>query len=201
MKRLRILTIAFAITLISALPALAEIYKWTDDKGEVYYSMDKESIPPKYLPKAEVVKGGTVNIIETPKTPASTTTNTTSATTTNNRLDSTWRNGRSGHDDAVDSRPSHKKPVLVYFYTDWCPYCKKLESSVLSSPDVVNALKDVKKVRINPEKGKDEYTLATKYGVTYYPSLFIITPKNPAPRRVNSHWSEDSFIAEINASK
>jgi len=32
------------------------------------------------------------------------------------------------------------KPVLIYFYTDWCVYCKKMNAVVFTNEEVINKL-------------------------------------------------------------
>ena len=89
------------------------------------------------------------------------------------RLPYSWYEGASGYQDAVaEARDTHK-PMTVYFRTDWCPYCRRLDSELLSSGPVIAYLRSVVKVRINPEAGALEEQIARRYGVTGYPSLYL----------------------------
>ncbi len=84
-----------------------------------------------------------------------------------------WYEDASGYQDAVaEARDTHK-PMTVYFRTDWCPYCRRLDSELLSSGPVIAYLRSVVKVRINPEAGAVEREIARRYGVTGYPSLYL----------------------------
>lgn len=68
-------------------------------------------------------------------------------------------------------------PVLVYFYTDWCPYCRRLDENLLSAWEVDRYLGErLSRVRVNPEKGSTERALARQYGVKGYPTLFLVWP-------------------------
>jgi thiol-disulfide isomerase/thioredoxin len=89
------------------------------------------------------------------------------------RLPYSWYEGASGYQDAVaEARDTHK-PMTVYFRTDWCPYCRRLDSELLGSGPVIAYLRSVVKVRINPEAGAVEKEIARRYGVTGYPSLYL----------------------------
>jgi len=39
-----------------------------------------------------------------------------------------------------DSLNVNPKPVFIYFHTDWCTYCRKMESEVFSKPDIISIL-------------------------------------------------------------
>ena len=87
----------------------------------------------------------------------------------------TWLQGADGLYDAlmkVKDNPS-APPLVVYFYTDWCGYCRQFERELLGTTPVKDYLKDVLAVRINPEGGPREREIATYYGVSGYPSFFV----------------------------
>jgi thioredoxin-related protein len=49
-----------------------------------------------------------------------------------------------------------KKPAMMFFYTDWCVYCKKMNSEVFSDPEVSLYLNEnFISIRVNPEKEND----------------------------------------------
>ncbi|WP_154853206.1 thioredoxin family protein [Cyclobacterium xiamenense] len=39
-----------------------------------------------------------------------------------------------------DSLAAHPRPVLLYFQTDWCTYCRKMEAEVFSKPGIAALL-------------------------------------------------------------
>ncbi len=39
-----------------------------------------------------------------------------------------------------DSLKVQPKPVFIFFHTDWCAYCRKMEKETFKNPDVVNLL-------------------------------------------------------------
>ena len=102
---------------------------------------------------------------------------------------SSWLEGAGGHQRARAEAQAAARPLLVYFYTDWCPYCRELQQKLLDSSQVEAYLRGITRVRINPEKGAEEARLAREYGITGYPALFMIADGGqPQPvRAASSH--------------
>jgi thiol-disulfide isomerase/thioredoxin len=95
-----------------------------------------------------------------------------------------WYSGAGEYVTAMDAHRSMQTPLLVYFYTGWCPYCKKLDQEILPTEEVAQFMRSVNKVRINPEAGPDERALADQFGVRGYPSVFIIPVNSDAPIKI-----------------
>ena len=100
-------------------------------------------------------------------------------------LEDRWLNGAQGYERAVQLQRELNVPLVVYFNTDWCPFCRSLESQYLPAAPVQNYLKGVVKVRINAEQGSAEKNLATQFGVTGYPSFFVVRNASSLPMRVH----------------
>lgn len=96
-----------------------------------------------------------------------------------------WYRGADGYEKAKQERETFQVPLIVYFYTDWCGYCRQLDRDILATEEVSQFMATVAKVRINPEAGADEHTLAQQYGVTGYPSIFVIPPDKDTRQRIN----------------
>jgi len=101
------------------------------------------------------------------------------------QLEDRWLRDAPGYERALQAQRELGMPLVVYFYTDWCPYCHALESQYLPTPPVQQYLKGVAKVRINPEHGPAERALAEQYGVTGYPTFFVIRKPSSLPANVN----------------
>jgi thiol:disulfide interchange protein len=98
---------------------------------------------------------------------------------------SDWYEGSQGYQKALEESRKAGKPIAVYFYTDWCGYCRQLERELLNTPKVQDHLRSVVRVRIYPEKGAGEQRLAQRYGVSGYPTFFIQPGADKNPRRIN----------------
>jgi len=109
-----------------------------------------------------------------------------------------WMQGANGYGQAVDAHRSSGDLMVVYVYTDWCPYCRAFEENVLSSPQVQNFLKNKIRVSINPEKGSREFSIARKYGVRGYPSFYVHAPSSNLLRKINTQVTPSEFIHSYN---
>ncbi len=120
-----------------------------------------------------------------------------------------WLNGAPGYKEAAARHERSGTPLWLYFYTDWCGYCRQLNTQVLASPDVDKALNEVVAVRINPDRGPQEKALAEQFGVTGYPSFFVVGEGATESQRIRPHRQEGGqwvlmspaeFVAECGAS-
>jgi thioredoxin-related protein len=105
-----------------------------------------------------------------------------------------WYQGASGYDEAVTEFKRSNKPMVVYMTTAWCPYCRKFEKGVLSSPLVRDAMKDMIKVTINPETGIREDDLASQYRIRGFPSLFLHAPGSSTVMRLATGVDPETFV-------
>ena len=116
----------------------------------------------------------------------------------NAALDEPWLEGASGYDRALKLQKELKVPLIVYFYTDWCPYCRDLDAEYFPHPAVEEYLRRVVKVRINPEDGPAERAIGDRYDVTGYPRFYVIrsplsVPRNLQPFRRSGVLTPEQF--------
>ncbi|WP_300441045.1 thioredoxin fold domain-containing protein [Christiangramia sp.] len=61
-----------------------------------------------------------------------------------------------GFEKLEESLKEEVKPVVIYFYTDWCVYCKKMEKHAFKDSEIVSALNnDYYAVKMNAESTED----------------------------------------------
>ena len=105
-----------------------------------------------------------------------------------------WYQGAAGYDQAAEEYEKTNQPMLVYVNVGWCPYCRRFEKNILSSPLVKDFLKDKIKVSINPEDGPRENRIAQRYGVRGYPSVFLHPPKPASAVQLYTGLTPEEFI-------
>ena len=105
-----------------------------------------------------------------------------------------WYQGASGYDQATEEYKRTQKPMVVYISVGWCPYCRRFEKEVLSSPLVREMLKDKIKVMINPESGSRENAIAFQYGIRGFPSFFLHPPQPGSAVQLYTGVSPEQFV-------
>lgn len=101
------------------------------------------------------------------------------------RFPTVWYEGATGYRKAMQEAKEDGTPVAVYFYTDWCGYCRQLDQGLLSQPRVQEPFRYLVKVKINPEQGDAERAIADEYRVNGFPSFFILASADGQARRVS----------------
>jgi len=100
-------------------------------------------------------------------------------------VDGDWLKDAAGYARALELQRELGVPLVVYFYADWCPYCRTLDLQYLPSGAMQDYLRGVVKVRINPEHGQQEREISNQYDVRGYPAFFVI--RRPSSRPVMVH--------------
>ncbi len=82
------------------------------------------------------------------------------------------------YDDALKQAAAENKIVMVFFWTDWCPYCDQIKAEVLTKDNIKEAFdKSFIAVSIDLSNDPQAKELAEKYGATAVPTLSFISPK------------------------
>ena len=95
-----------------------------------------------------------------------------------------------GFEELEDSLEIETRPVLVYFYTDWCVYCKKMDRNAFKDPEVVSSLnKNFYPVKMNAESLENiefdgqifinEQARSKRNGIHQIPLLLASREKKP----------------------
>jgi tetratricopeptide (TPR) repeat protein len=68
-----------------------------------------------------------------------------------------WYHGASGYEDALDEVIGEEKPLILYFHSESCNWCKKLDSEYLASYEVDQFLSNIPKVEISSSEEALKY--------------------------------------------
>ncbi|HUP48591.1 MAG TPA: thioredoxin fold domain-containing protein [Thermoanaerobaculia bacterium] len=111
---------------------------------------------------------------------------------------SSWHQDAEGFDQAVAEQKTTGNPILLYFYTDWCGFCRRLENDVFASSRFGRRYASMIKVKVNPEHGGDERALAARYRIRGYPTVFLVrSGKRSDP--IAGYGNADGFYARLDA--
>jgi len=105
-----------------------------------------------------------------------------------------WYSDAEGYERAFADYERMRRPMAVYINVKWCPYCRVFEKKILSDPRVRQFMRDVIKVKINPESGRREYAIAARYRVMGYPSFFVHPPNQDKTIQLYAGVSPEQFI-------
>ena len=107
-----------------------------------------------------------------------------------------WYQGADGYELAIAEQQSSGKPILLYFHTEWCGYCKRLERDVFSTSTFGQRYGSVLKVKVNPESSRAEHSLAERYGIRGFPTVFVVVAGN-ANQPIVGYGDADNFYASL----
>lgn len=96
-----------------------------------------------------------------------------------------WYDGAEGYRTAIEQRADRPAPMVLYFRTDWCRYCRRFDEEYLANREVATWLGAAQRVQVNPEAGEAELALARRFGVRGYPAFFVIRPDADKQTRVH----------------
>jgi len=110
-----------------------------------------------------------------------------------------WRT----YDDGLAEAKKAKKPVMLIFFTEWCPHCKNY-SGVFHDPKVVAKSKDFVMIRLDADKNKE---LSEKYAVdgSYIPRTYFLASNGTlseihAPREQFKYFYDEHNADSVLAS-
>ncbi len=98
---------------------------------------------------------------------------------------------------ALPEAAKNKQPVLIDFYTDWCPPCKKLAAETFVDPVMLDYFKKENYVllKVNPEKDR---VAEAKFKVYGYPTLVVFKPDGSELDRMLGFLSTKDLILKLN---
>ncbi len=98
-------------------------------------------------------------------------------------------------DDALRRAAAEKKLVMVFFYTDWCGWCRKMDERTFADGQVQTALKGVVPVRLNAEKnGRAE---AARLRVNSFPNIAFLDATGRQVGRIPGFLPAPAFLEEL----
>ncbi len=78
------------------------------------------------------------------------------------------------YDRGLEIAKNENKPLLLYFWASWCPWCKKMDSEVLPNPVVVGAIsRSFVPVKVDID-AKENAELLRKYMFRGTPTFVVV---------------------------
>ena len=98
------------------------------------------------------------------------------------------------YEAAVKKAKAVKKPLMIDLYTDWCGWCKKLDSDVYNKDEVIELSKEFVCLKLNPEKDKKN---GKKFQVEGFPTIFFLDSAGKEINKIVGFRPADKFAAEM----
>ncbi len=98
-------------------------------------------------------------------------------------------------DRGLQRAAAEKKLVMVFFYTDWCGWCRRMDESTFADAQVQEALARLVVVRLNAEKnGRAE---AARFRVNSYPNIAFLDASGRQVARIPGFMPAPAFLEEL----
>ena len=102
---------------------------------------------------------------------------------------------RGSLDAATKLAAENNTLVFVEFYTDWCSWCRRLESETLTDRAVREELGKFVAIQLNAETNGAE--AARRLGVDSYPAMIFLDPSGEEVERILGYLPPEKFVAEV----
>ena len=105
-------------------------------------------------------------------------------------------NWQTDWNSALQEAASAKRPVLMDFYTDWCPPCKKLASVTFKDNNMIDYFQkeNYLLIKVNPEKDR---LAEEKFKVYSYPTLVIFNGKGDEIDRLLGFKTTEQLVKAL----
>ena len=99
----------------------------------------------------------------------------------------------------IERAAAESKPLFVVFETGWCGYCRKMNRTTFKDPAVAELLNEIVAVKVNAEDdtrvgGFSGRELASRYGVSGYPSLMVLDSDGRVLARTSGFVASDALL-------
>lgn len=106
------------------------------------------------------------------------------------------------YEEALAAAKTEKKPLLMLFYTNWCPHCKKMKSEIFTDSEVVKFYQNnfvCMAVDADSAEGKDlRAKFTSQFKVTSFPTFAFIDSNENLLYCNSGEFKKDAFIVEGN---
>jgi thioredoxin-related protein len=104
---------------------------------------------------------------------------------------------RSDLESATTEARQSGKVMMVDVYTDWCEWCKVLDTKTYTDAKVIEGTQQFVALKLNPEKSPAGAQFAKRYGVNGYPTVLFVEWNGTLVSRIEGYVDAASFAATV----
>lgn len=97
---------------------------------------------------------------------------------------------------ALRASSAQGKPVLVDFYTDWCGWCKRMDTDTYAHAGVEKEAANFICVKVDGDRSRD---IVRKYNIKAYPTTLFLNSKGVAIERIRGYLPPSQFLPKMKA--
>jgi thioredoxin-related protein len=98
------------------------------------------------------------------------------------------------YEEGMELARSENKSVIIYFHTDWCSWCERMDEDTFKNKDVVNEANEFISIKID---GDDRDDLVDKYKVSGYPTVVFLNSTGYNTNKVVGYQNPTQFLASM----
>lgn len=99
------------------------------------------------------------------------------------------------YDEGSRVAKEQNKPMLVYFWTVWCPYCEKMQTEVFPQEEINKILReDFVLIAVDMDVNKED---TRRFNVQYPPHELFLTPEGKIVTRIPGYISAEEFLPVV----
>ena len=99
------------------------------------------------------------------------------------------------YEEALKTAEKLNKKIVLMFSADWCHWCSKFKSEVLTASSVKEALENYVFLIVDADQNK---SILSKFGIRGLPNFYIIDYKENNLKNKAGFMSVDDFISWLN---
>lgn len=97
-------------------------------------------------------------------------------------------------ESALSKTKEQDKKSFIYFYTEWCSYCKKVEEVLFKDAAVVKYLNENFVSTSIKVQGDESKSVAKDYGVSGFPTFWFLKEDNSKLNYLPGYIEKDKFL-------
>lgn len=97
---------------------------------------------------------------------------------------------------SIEKAKETKKPMIVFFYTDWCGYCQRFAPTYHKLSKDKEIKKNFAIAYVNCEK-EENHKLAEEYGIQGYPTVYVVDKNGKRTQLENQTFFGENAVDTI----